>query len=169
MPSFFIGCGAEAVRLRISCCTVMLLVVKTVRDADRGHQSQETLTQQWVVSGAQRRQRHPRSGEHTKESSLSAPSSRHRNLCIAEFWDSVGLPYTPMCRPQSLSTINNGDLISVLPIQSLCVAALPAKRPELTVVRIPDVYRQVRIRATAVSGFRPIYLHSPEISVKLRC
>lgn len=85
----------------------MLLVVKTVQDADRGHQSQETLTQQWVVSGAQRRQRHPRSGEHTKESSLSAPSSRHRSLCIAEFWDSVGLPYTPMCRPQSLSTINN--------------------------------------------------------------
>lgn len=169
MPSFFIGCGAEAGRLTITCWTVMLLVVKTVQDADRGHQSQETLTQQWVVSGAQRRPRHPRSGEHTKKNSLSAPSSRHRSLCIAELWDSVGLPYTPTCRPQSLSTTNNGDLISALPVRSLCVAALPAKRPELTVVRVPYVYRQVRIRAIALSGFRQIYLHSPEISVKLRC
>lgn len=110
----------------------MLLVVKTVRDADRGHQ-----TQQWVVSGAQKRKRHPRSGEHTKKSSLSAPSPRHRSFCIAELWDSVGLPYTPMCRSQSLSTINNGDLLSALPVWSLCVAALPAKRPELTMVRVP--------------------------------
>ena len=33
----------------------MVLVVKTVQDADRGHQTQETLTQQWLVSGAQKK------------------------------------------------------------------------------------------------------------------